>query len=299
MKKLHVMFFIASSILFISIAWSAMVDTDRQWKHYQVDFKDVKKKVLEQKRALLKKEPDRHAQLIALIKEELARIDRDGYKIEQIIVNGEERVDRCTSCHLAADKEGFENEQQPFKTHSSDYLQKHPVEKFGCTVCHEGQGLATKKKDAHGYSKNWDFSILSQPYIQANCAKCHSDLKLIKKQAPRLAMGAKLFEDNGCGCCHDHLNRGVIKVGPEISTVGDKIPHDFDFTNIEGEEHSVINWHLRHLEKPDAVVKGSEMPPTEAGIEDLKSIVVFILSLRTKDLPPDLIYKKFKELIPE
>src|SRR5580658_6031110 len=54
------------------------------------------------------------------------------------------RVDRCQSCHMGADKKGFENAPQPFRTHSNfdAIIGKHPPDKLGCTPCHDGQGPA-------------------------------------------------------------------------------------------------------------------------------------------------------------
>src|SRR3989338_1772476 len=52
-----------------------------------------------------------------------------------------QKVDRCVTCHLGIDQKGFEKAPQPFTTHPKPelYLRSaspHPVEKFGCTVCH-------------------------------------------------------------------------------------------------------------------------------------------------------------------
>ena len=55
------------------------------------------------------------------------------------------KMDRCTSCHLSIDLEGYEEYPQPFTTHPnlSAYIgsaSPHPLGEFGCTVCHEGMG---------------------------------------------------------------------------------------------------------------------------------------------------------------
>ncbi|MBI3097572.1 MAG: c-type cytochrome [Planctomycetes bacterium] len=66
------------------------------------------------------------------------------------------RIDRCTTCHLAIDKKGWdtmwnaekkawEPVPQPFRSHPNLnlYLSEnspHAVSKFGCTVCHAGSG---------------------------------------------------------------------------------------------------------------------------------------------------------------
>src|SRR5262249_22149019 len=62
------------------------------------------------------------------------------------------RVERCQTCHMGIERAGFEGEEQPYATHPHrDVLSAHhPVEKFGCTVCHAGQGVALTVSAAHG-----------------------------------------------------------------------------------------------------------------------------------------------------
>src|SRR5205823_1081511 len=53
------------------------------------------------------------------------------------------KMDRCTTCHLAIDSKGYEKYPQPYTTHPnlSVYLgsdSPHPLNKIGCTVCHQG-----------------------------------------------------------------------------------------------------------------------------------------------------------------
>ena len=76
--------------------------------------------------------------------------------IKQLIVSDLGRVDRCTTCHVAIDKPQLALAEQPFTAHPGDYLKWHPPEKFGCTVCHGGQGLATEVKAAHGQVEHWE-----------------------------------------------------------------------------------------------------------------------------------------------
>src|SRR5437899_4269648 len=63
------------------------------------------------------------------------------------------KMDRCQTCHLAIDKKGFEKYPQPFTTHPNldTYLggsSPHPIDKIGCTVCHEGMGQSVSFRDA-------------------------------------------------------------------------------------------------------------------------------------------------------
>ena len=63
------------------------------------------------------------------------------------------KMDRCQTCHLAIDKKGYEKYPQPFTTHPDldRYVgsnSPHPVDKAGCTVCHEGMGQSVSFEDA-------------------------------------------------------------------------------------------------------------------------------------------------------
>ena len=77
-----------------------------------------------------------------------------GAKINQIWLRELRINDRCTTCHQSADKKESKEAKQPYKRHSGDYLKLHPVEKFGCVICHDGEGEALTADAAHGEGKN-------------------------------------------------------------------------------------------------------------------------------------------------
>ena len=69
------------------------------------------------------------------------------------------KMDRCTTCHLAIDRRGYEKYPQPFRTHPnlSAYVgsdSPHPMATTGCTVCHQGLGGSTSFNDASHYPGN-------------------------------------------------------------------------------------------------------------------------------------------------
>src|SRR5512136_2981391 len=81
--------------------------------------------------------------------QEKAELNARRPRIEQILVTqfGETRVDRCTTCHLAADDPRFQEYAEPLKTHpyseklgdrqkSGRWERRHKFADFGCTVCH-------------------------------------------------------------------------------------------------------------------------------------------------------------------
>ena len=66
------------------------------------------------------------------------------------------KMDRCQTCHLAIDKKGYE--KYPAAVHhppgSATFLggsSAHPIDKTGCTVCHEGHGAVGQlpRRGAH------------------------------------------------------------------------------------------------------------------------------------------------------
>src|SRR5918992_672989 len=106
------------------------------------------------------------------------------------------RVDRCQTCHLAINRPGFEKEQNPFKTHPRREVlladNAHPPEKFGCTACHEGQGVAVNSvEQAHGEVHYWETPLLRGTKVQASCASCHLDVQRFEA-VPLLAEGQRL-----------------------------------------------------------------------------------------------------------
>ncbi len=157
------------------------------------------------------------------------------------------RVDRCQSCHMGADKRGFENAPEPFRTHSNfeEIILKHPPDKFGCSPCHEGQGPAVSSvRLAHGNDPDWDSPLLKGNMMQSRCIKCHADVgSLRNKNGDQIAInwveGERMFEQMGCAGCH--LVAGyedMPKIGPYLKLASAKLdpswtvrwitdPHEF------------------------------------------------------------------------
>jgi cytochrome c2 len=78
------------------------------------------------------------------------------YEIKQIVTRwidfkrevDIEQVDRCQTCHVGADSRQYADPSiaaREFRTHPRLELLMgaHPIDAFGCTVCHQGQGRAT------------------------------------------------------------------------------------------------------------------------------------------------------------
>ena len=171
-----------------------------------------------------------------------------------------DRTDRCMTCHVGVDNPKMVNAPQPFRTHP-DYT-VHPVEEYGCTICHGGQGMALTKTDAHGLVKHWERPLLPKELVVASCAYCHQNLQGLKG-AERLVQAKQLFDKAGCIGCHA-LNSWGGPVSTELSDVAGKPLDEFDFRYVEG-PHAAYAWLYEHFKNPQRVTPGdakNHVPPT-------------------------------------
>ena len=170
---------------------------------------------------------------------------------DDVVFSGTPKVDRCTTCHLGIDKRGFENAPQPFTTHPNFefYLQgPHPVEKVGCTSCHQGRGRATsfvnavhtassveQEKKWGKYSGTstyhslhfWDYPMMAKGHTEAQCVKCHQGMVEVPK-ATSLNIGLLLIERYGCYGCHKIKGwENLRKVAPDLTKITSKTSEDW------------------------------------------------------------------------
>lgn len=228
-------------------------------------------------------------------------------EIRQVYLEGLKRVDRCVTCHVAIDDPRFADAALPLTTHPGDILKHHPADKFGCTVCHQGQGRATVKKDAHGDSPHWPEPMLRGELIYTTCSRCHYENDLYGGQsdlygqtrpvenitegelasslphADIIARGKRLVVANGCLGCHSYRGRGG-RLGPDITYVGDKNAHGFDFKHVPG-ERTVENWLYTHFKSPAAVVPNTVMPDLKLTDAQARDLAAYMLSLKRKSAP--------------
>ena len=178
------------------------------------------------------------------------------------------KMDRCTTCHLAIDREGYEDYPQPFRTHSNldayvGSASPHPVGRFGCTVCHEGMGQSLTFRHAshtpidvdqtlrweHDFDWEephlWDYPMLPTPMTEASCAKCHRETVFVP-EGPKLSEAYGLYERAGCHACHK--TRGfedLRKPGPDLTKIASKLEPE---------------WVERWIREPRAIKASTWMP---------------------------------------
>lgn len=171
-------------------------------------------------------------------------------------------VDRCTSCHVGMGTAAPLPEGGPvFGAHPSVH---HDVAQMGCTICHRGQGRATKKEAAHGLVKHWEEPMLERPYLEASCGGCHGDAARVPAAA-KVERGRYLFDLHGCKSCHVVDGEGG-RVGPDLSGVA-----------LKGYDRE---WQIRHLRDPAATVEGSKMMSFgHLSDADVDSIVTYLDTL--------------------
>ncbi len=250
--------------------------------------------------------------------------------IQQVVLRGYQKnefgedqytIDRCQSCHFAADKGGYTDAAKVppvLRTHPDhdELLGKHPVKKFACTPCHNGQGMAVSTTttmhsdldEAHGTFEFWEHPVLGfvpqgeghkfkekrEPaYTQAACFKCHANqYEIPGKHAEMLNAGREYVTKLGCWGCHNVKYVGDQSVGftgkkvaPSLGRVTYKVSADW-----------LVSW----IENPQAHLERSRMPQypdfgryqadgvtrDEAAYrKDIQAVAAFLVSQSDKSWP--------------
>lgn len=131
-------------------------------------------------------------------------------EIKQIHVKEIDLVDRCESCHLgvlkpttirASDVGG----EKAFVSHPNrDLLAIHDPERFGCSLCHGGNGVGvTSVAKGHGLYKHWLWPLHDRENFEAGCVSCHrNDIAL--DHGKTVSRGKEIFRGRGCWGCHKY-----------------------------------------------------------------------------------------------
>ncbi|MCL4558386.1 MAG: cytochrome c [Deltaproteobacteria bacterium] len=273
------MLVIGGGLLFALTLVMIYKENNPGWKQYQSTFAHIASLTIGQDRA--------------------RTIDRG---IVQIYVPSLNRVDRCVTCHQGYDIPGMEKAREPFTTHPDlPFMKYHTFSKFGCTICHGGQGYATTVKAAHGLVEHWDEPLLDrnlgekygleQPghIMEINCNTCHRDNRNVEWM-DYINQAEGLVKEKNCAVCHIINGQGG-KIGPDLTFEGDKNPELFDFTNIKHGPKTAFNWLYQHFKDPADVTKGSAMPNFGFTDEQARALTMLVLSWKKINLPYEFIPK--------
>ncbi len=137
-------------------------------------------------------------------------VNPSGAKINYL--GGVGLVDRCQSCHMGmdplvvpvtmtltkADLKLANNNDAPFTSHPDpDLMKYHPLEKFGCSPCHGGNGRALDTvESAHGRYEHWLWPLYYKENYEAGCQQCHAS-DMVTEHAPVLNPGARALPHQG------------------------------------------------------------------------------------------------------
>ena len=179
-------------------------------------------------------------------------------KVEQVILPGLyhdinftriDRVDRCMTCHVAANRAGFEGEDfpEPLRSHPRLDLfvgdgSPHPYGRFGCTICHGGLDRSTEfaraghsprsPEQQKAWEEKWgwerqaflDTPIVPSGLAEAGCVTCHAQ-EVWTPRAGAQETGRELISHFGCYGCHliDYpAFKGLRRAGPALTAIAGK-----------------------------------------------------------------------------
>jgi len=265
---------IVGVLLVVSTALFAWSDRRHDWRYFQFAFR-------------------------GLVAEKLGADKAKGVPrgIQQIWAPELRRADRCITCHQAVLWKGFENAEEPFRTHPAEPLKNHPIERFACTSCHGGQGWAIDVADAHAPAEHWEEPLLGRELgdaysladdkaalIQMNCNVCHR----YDRETPgagAINLAKKLIAEKGCRACHVINGRGGT-IGPDLTWVGDKAPEQYEYGRLSGQK-TAFAWHVAHLKDPRALVPDTVMPNFHLSTGQAQALAMLALSWRKAPVPAD------------
>jgi cbb3-type cytochrome oxidase cytochrome c subunit len=207
------------------------------------------------------------------------------------------RYDRCGTCHQGIDRIGYDTDAHGekmaavFRSHpflstgataidprgkvvpAGLYLDAngpHPMNSFGCTICHGGQGSGTdfsyashtpntleqaeEWKNEHDWREihHWDFPMLPKRFMESSCLKCHTSVTDIP-QAKKLQAGYQRIVKYGCTGCHTIGGDGAN--GPDLTDERQVGPNLSHIAAKDAKE-----WVLKWITNPHAFRPDSRMP---------------------------------------
>ena len=205
----------------------------------------------------------------------LVRVRADGNSLQRRFQPGLQQVwipelevmDRCQTCHVALKEVSLSDvSQQPFRPHPPI---PHLVTKFGCVICHRGQGAATSVEEAHNSTEAWEEPLLPARYLEASCGQCHLDALT---GTPKVNQGRTILAAYGCARCHNITQPDGTKVvatddPPSLAQISEKTTREW-----------IYGW----IKNPQAYSSTATMPNFQLSDEDARDISAFLFAQSTQ-----------------
>lgn len=233
-------FGLLSLSLAATVVWAVLKEARAEWRMHQAVYRALEARETAQP----------------------AAEDDEASGIQQIWLPDLDRVDRCTSCHLGMTVPERKDAPQPYRAHPGRWLETHRPDRYGCTVCHGGQGEATTYGGAaHEPIPHWPEPMASRELMEARCGTCH------KERRPRgtdwLARGRSLMADRNCVACHEVPGHDAAEVrAPRLDGLAAKVSP---------------GWLRAWLRGPRGYLPKSRMGDFRLGERDVEALSAFLL----------------------
>ncbi len=258
---------LAAALAFAALSgWAVASEDQDEWKEHQIEFLELLESKTE---ADASDFPGRDSW-----KAWIRRIKIEGPLLRGAILPEAGIHDRCITCHLGADNPAFADAPEPLRSHPGKTLNRHPVAKFGCTICHGGNGEATTAEAAHGTSGSSADPLVPAQYMQSACIGCH-ETSYGLEGAEKLEAGRLAFEKYACYACHKA--RGLEKMpmfAPPMQDLKKKLKD--------------TRWLISWLRNPKKMNPRTVMPDFKLSDEEIRDISAFLLSLETEAEYPEI-----------
>lgn len=270
-KTSHRIVFSAVVLVFAALSIRVFQNENaREWVAYQKKFQKLNVQKITQQIAASAKAGDQSAKK----KWEKQLREARGMRphLRQVFLPDANVRDLCTSCHLGINNPLFADAPEPFRAHPGKMLELHNAEKYGCTICHHGQGVGTTTESAHGLEKTWYNPLIPHKYLQATCIGCH-ETSYGLEGAEEFEKGRIAFEKYGCYGCHNARN---FENPPKFAPIFD------GFREKLADERWLLSW----LKAPEKLRPDTVMPTFKLSDDEIRDIAAFTLSLKSdKEYP--------------
>ena len=236
MTKLRKVYFITAIVFLGILAISPLKDYFSEWRAVQRDYNRYIEKLPQ-------------------------KVKPSPLVLKQIWVPKLNRIDRCITCHTGFDNGKLAYAPLPFRSHSQI---PHDIPTFGCTICHNGQGMATNFRDAHLPSAFWDKPVLPTRYLESSCGYCHINENL--KLTPTLNRGRQEISELNCIACHNLYGGYKKSFIPSLNGIGNKVINR--------------NWLTHWLKNPREIQPQTKMPNFMLSNKEVEILSDFLVSFK-------------------